>query len=106
MRCSNPACINRYRYKQIAFYARRRYVDGVNTIVLLCDAKSEGEKALIILASLLDLDDGRVRELIPGCSRKCQCRMLALRDRLRAMIAQECGGAFALPASQPGLKSA
>ena len=89
MACQNPGCMKKYDYDSIAYYARKRYVEGVATIVLLCEAKNEDEKTLIVLASLLDVEDQRVRELMPHCSRQCQCLMLQLRNRLRIMIEHE-----------------
>jgi hypothetical protein len=65
-------------------------VEGVSTIVLMCNAKTESEKTLIVLASMLDLDDENIRQLKPYCSAKCQRLMFDLRDRLRLMIEQEC----------------
>lgn len=90
MPCQNPDCIRQYDFDHIAFYARKRYVEGVSTIVLMCNAKTESEKTLIVLASMLDLDDENIRQLKPYCSAKCQRLMFDLRDRLRLMIEQEC----------------
>ena len=90
MPCKDPGCIRKYNFDHIAFYARKRYVEGVSTIVLMCNAKSECEKVLIVLASLLDLDDDNIRQLKPYCSPECQRQMFDLRDRLRLMIDQEC----------------
>ena len=90
MPCQNPDCIRQYDFDHIAFYARKRYVEGVSTIVLMCNAKTEFEKVLIVLASLLDLDDDNIRQLKPYCSAECQCMMFDLRDRLKLMIDQEC----------------
>ena len=89
MPCQYQGCLRQHDFEHIAFYARKRYVEGVSTIVLLCNAKSECEKTLIVLASLLDLDDDRIRELRPYCSDQCQQLMFDLRDRLRSMIQQE-----------------
>ena len=90
MPCQHPGCLRQYDFEHIAFYARKRYVEGISTIVLMCNAKTESEKTLIVLASLLDLEDENIRELKPFCSRKCQRMMFDLRDRLRLMIEQEC----------------
>ena len=90
MPCQHHGCLRQYDFDHIAFYARKRYVEGISTIVLLCNAKTESEKTLIVLASLLDLEDDKIRELKPFCSRKCQRMMFDLRDRLRLMIEQEC----------------
>jgi hypothetical protein len=81
--------MRQYDFDHIAFYARKRYVEGISTIVLLCNAKTESEKTLIVLASLLNLDDDEIRELKPYCSPKCQRLLFDLRDRLRLMLEQE-----------------
>jgi hypothetical protein len=65
-------------------------VEGVSTIVLMCNAKTESEKTLIVLASLLDLADENIRQLKPYCSPECQRMMFDLRDRLKVIIDQEC----------------
>jgi hypothetical protein len=90
MPCQNPGCIRKFDFDHIAFYARKRYVEGVSTIVLMCNAKTENERTLIILASLLDLDDDNIRQLHPYCSPECQRLMFDLRDRLKLMLDQEC----------------
>jgi len=90
MPCQNPGCIRKFDFDHIAFYARKRYVEGVSTIVLMCNAKTETERTLIILASLLDLDDDNIRQLHPYCSPECQQLMFELRDRLKLMLDQEC----------------
>jgi len=90
MPCQHPGCIRKYDFDHIASYARKRYVEGISTIVMMCNAKTECEKTMIALASLLDLDDDKIRELRPYCSRECQHMMFDLRDRLRLMIEQEC----------------
>jgi hypothetical protein len=89
MPCQNPGCIRNYDFDHIAFYARKRYVEGVSTIVLMCNAKTESEKILIVLASLLDMDDENIRQLKPYCSPECQRQMFDLRDRLRLMMKRE-----------------
>jgi hypothetical protein len=86
MPCQNTGCIRQYRFEDIAFYARKRYVEGIATIELMRNAKSDHERSLVALASLLDLDDARIRELMPYCGRKCQARLFELRDQLRVMI--------------------
>lgn len=89
MPCKHHGCMRQYDFDHIAFYARKRYVEGISTIVLLCNAKTESEKTLIVLASLLNLDDDEIRELKPYCSPKCQRLLFDLRDRLRLMLEQE-----------------
>jgi hypothetical protein len=89
MPCKNPGCAKYFDFEQIAYYARKRYVEGISTIALLCNAKSEHEKVLIVLASLPDFDDESIRGLKPYCRDECQCEMLQLRDRLNEMLRSE-----------------
>ena len=89
MPCQHHGCMRKFDFEHIAYYARKRYVEGISTIVLLCNAKTESEKTLIVLASLLDLDDEKILELKPYCSPKCQRLMFDLRDRLKLMLEQE-----------------
>ena len=89
MPCKDPGCAKKYKFNRIAHYARKRYVDGVSTIALMCSAKSEDERILIVLASLPDFDDEGIRELKPYCSEECQCEMFRLRERLRDMVMRE-----------------
>ncbi|MGB5278563.1 MAG: hypothetical protein WBO16_19530 [Gammaproteobacteria bacterium] len=91
MPCQNPGCIRQIDFDHIAYYARKRYVEGISTIVLLGAAKTDTEKAWIVLASLLDLDDDNIRELRPYCNHQCQQQMFDMRDRLKLMIEQESG---------------
>jgi len=89
MPCNSPGCARKYDFDHIAYYARKRYVDGVSTIVLLCNAKTDEEKVLIVLASLPDFDDEGIRELRRYCSPECQREMFHLRERLKDMIKRE-----------------
>lgn len=92
MPCQNLACIRQIEFDHIAYFARKRYIDGISTIVLLCAAKSDSEKTLIGLASLLDLEDEKILELKPYCSHQCQRLLFDLRNRLKLMIQRECSG--------------
>jgi hypothetical protein len=89
MPCNSPGCARKYDFDHIAYYARKRYVDGVSTIALLCNAQTDEEKILIVLASLPDFDDEGIRELRHYCSPECQREMFCLRERLKDMIKRE-----------------
>jgi hypothetical protein len=52
-----------YDFEHIVFYARKRYVEGISTIVLLCNAIYEREKEEIALVSSLDVEDDKIRVL-------------------------------------------
>ena len=65
MACQNPGCIKQTDYNRVAHYARKRYVEGIATIVLLCDARAKDERKRVVLASLLVIDDDKFRDLMP-----------------------------------------
>lgn len=92
MACQSTGCVKRYQYERVAHYARKRYVEGIATVVLLCRARAEDEKQLIVLASMLDVDDEKFQELMPSCNCRCRHRMLEFRERLRIMLEAECRG--------------
>jgi hypothetical protein len=89
MPCNSPGCARKYDFDHIAYYARKRYVDGVSTIALLCNAKTDDEKVHIVLASLPDFDDEGIRELRHYCCPECQREMFRMRERLKDMIKHE-----------------
>ena len=89
MSCQNPGCMGNYDFTHIAFYARKRYVEGVSTIVLLGSARTEREKEEIALVSLLDVEDEAIRDLQLSCECAGQCRAIDCRHRLKMLIAQE-----------------
>ncbi len=89
MACYNPACLGNYDFERIAFFARRRFVEGCNTIALLEQAKSECEKEEIALVSLLDVSDDKIRDLQLSCRYAGQCKVMDCRDKLRNMIKED-----------------
>ena len=86
MSCSNSKCIGNYDFEQIASYAKKRFVDGVNTIELMDSAKSELEKEEIALVGLLDIDDDEILELKLSCKYAGKCKTIDCRDRLKKII--------------------
>ena len=92
MSCQNPKCMGNYNFNHIVFYARKRYVEGVSTIVLLCNAITETEKEEIALVSLLDVDDATIHDLHLSCNCEGRCKTLDCRRRLKSMIAREIAG--------------
>ena len=55
MTCQNPRCLGNYDFDQIAYFAKKRFVEGFNTVALLEQAGSEREKEEIALVCLLDV---------------------------------------------------
>lgn len=89
MSCRNPVCMGNYDFNHIAFFARKRFVEGVSTIALLTNAINEREKEEIALVSLLDVEDGEVRDLQLCCKHAGQCKAINCRHKLKLMITRE-----------------
>lgn len=89
MACRNPKCLGKYDFDHIVFFARKRFVEGCNTVTLLEQAESECEKEEIALVCLLDIEDDRIRDLQLCCSHADQCEVIDCRDKLKKMIEEE-----------------
>ena len=57
MACSTPGCLGNYDFDHIAYYARKRFVEGYDTVTLLEQARTEQEKEEIALVAMLDIED-------------------------------------------------
>ena len=89
MVCQNPNCLGNYDFDHIASFARKRYVEGCNTVTLLEQAESEREKEEIALVCLLDAEDDKIRELQLCCIHSHVCKVIDCRDRLKKIIEEE-----------------
>jgi hypothetical protein len=89
MVCHNPGCMGNYDFDQIAFFARKRFIEGHNTVDLLQQAKSEREKEEIALVCLLDVADDQIQDLRLSCRYEGQCEVTSCREKLRKMIERE-----------------
>ncbi|MGW8310383.1 MAG: hypothetical protein ACWGNB_04905 [Thiogranum sp.] len=89
--CRNPGCLGNYDFARIAFFARKRFVDGCGTVELMATAESEQEKEEIALVSLLDLKDDEIRDLQLCCKFGGRCKVLDCRDKLKKLIENELG---------------
>lgn len=85
----SPGCFGNYDFDHIAHYAKRRFVDGCNTITLLSEAKSETEREEIALVCLLDVEDELVLDIQLGCRYADECKVTNCRDKLRTLIETE-----------------
>lgn len=72
-----------YNFQEVAAFARKRFVEGIDTISLLMQARSEREKEQIILVSLLDVDGDEVADLQLSCRYADQCDVKDCRKQLR-----------------------
>ena len=89
MACNNPRCLGNYDFDKIAFFARKRFIEGCQTITLLDQARSQREKEEIVLVSMLDIEDDQVCDLQLSCRHNDHCRVTTCRSRLKKMIAAE-----------------
>ncbi|MDH3631593.1 MAG: hypothetical protein OER98_10785 [Gammaproteobacteria bacterium] len=89
MTCQNPRCLGNYDFDQIAYFAKKRFVDGFNTIALLEQARSEREKEEIALVCLLDVEDDKIRDLQLCCTHSHACEVIDCRDKLKEIIEEE-----------------
>ena len=89
MVCRNPGCLGNYDFDNIAFFARKRFVDGWDTVSLLAQARSQQEKEEIALVCLLDVEDQQIRDLELNCVHAEHCPVSNCRTLLREMIARE-----------------
>jgi hypothetical protein len=80
-----------YDFDHIATFARKRYIEGCDTVALLEQAGSQCEKEEIALVSLLDVEDDQIRDLQLTCRHAGRCKVMDCRARLRRMIAAELG---------------
>ena len=91
MTCHNSRCLGNYDFDHIAFFARKRFVEGCNTVTLLEKAESEREKEEIALVCLLDIEDDKIRDLQLCCRHTDDCMAIDCRDKLKNMIEEELG---------------
>lgn len=82
----NPGCMGHYDFDSIAQFARKRFVDGIDTIDLMQQAKSEREKEEIALVAMMDLDDKTVQELQLFCRYADRCKITNCRNLLKELI--------------------
>ena len=86
MICPVPSCMGNYNFDHIAYYAKKRFIEGCDTVSLISQAKSDREREEIALVCLLDVDDDVVREIKLSCRHADSCMITSCRARLKAMI--------------------
>ena len=90
MECKNPECLGEYDFDHIAEYARKRFVEGYDTVTLMQQASSEHEREQIALVCLLDVEEHMAGENVRvGCRYQDQCPVTNCRNRLREIIEME-----------------
>lgn len=78
-----------YDFEHIAFYAKKRFIDGCDTVALMAEAKTELAKEEIALVSLLDVKDDEILNISLSCRYASECKILDCREHLRKMIKEK-----------------
>jgi hypothetical protein len=78
-----------YDFDNIASFARKRFVEGYNTIELMEQANCDREREEIALVAMLDLDDATVSELQLFCRYSDRCRLNNCRRLLKQLIEKD-----------------
>lgn len=78
-----------YDFDNIALFARKRFVEGYNTIELMEQATTDREKEEIALVAMLDLDEATVRDLKLFCRYSETCKLTNCRNLLKQLIEKE-----------------
>jgi len=87
--CYNPKCLGKYNFEHMAYYARKRFVEGFDTVALLQMANSQREKEEVALVCMLDVEEGVIRDLQLSCRHADACEVIDCRDRLRELIERD-----------------
>ena len=85
----NRGCLGDYDFDNIAAYARKRFVEGIDTVSLMRQAHTEKQREEIALVCLLSVEDDVVREIQLTCHYASSCEMTNCRDKLRRLINRE-----------------
>jgi len=89
MHHDRPDCLGDYDFERIAFYAKKRFIDGCSTVALIAQAKTERAKEEIALVSMLDIKDEDIHDIQLSCRYAGECRIMDCRERLRKMIKEK-----------------
>ena len=89
MVCHNRGCLGDYDFDHIAAFARKRFIEGVDTVSLMRQAVSDIEREEIALVCLLSVEDDVVKDIQLRCRHAETCRMSNCRDKLRQLITRE-----------------
>lgn len=79
-------CMGSYDFDKIAHFARKRFIEGCNTIDLMTKARTHREREEIALVAMLDLDDETVTDLKLNCEHAGKCKVTSCRSLLKEMI--------------------
>ena len=86
-----PECMGDYDFDKIAYYAKKRFVEGCSTIELMAAAKTQREKEEIALVSLLHVTNDKIQDIGLTCKHASKCKVLDCREKLINKITEEIG---------------
>ena len=86
MKHINSFCIGNYDFEKVAYYARKRFIDGSNMIDLFKQANSHRERQEMSLVSILATNDTRVNKISLSCPYKEQCKATDCLVRIKERI--------------------
>jgi len=89
MVCYNPGCLGNYDFDRIAFFARKRFIEGNDTMTLMRQAQTEREKEEIALVCMLDVEDDQIRDLNLSCKYSDVCKATNCLEKIRNLISEE-----------------
>jgi hypothetical protein len=84
-----PGCLGHYDFDQIADFAKKRFVEGIDTVSLMNQAGSQREKEEIALVCMLDIDIDQIRDIKLSCRYARECKIVDCRERLIKMIGED-----------------
>ena len=86
MTCYVPGSLENYNFANMALFARKRFIEGSNTIDLMKNARTRREKEEIAFVAMLDLDDKTVSDLWLDCKDAGIGKVTYYRSLLKKMI--------------------
>ncbi|MEH6473087.1 MAG: hypothetical protein V7752_17770 [Halopseudomonas sp.] len=82
-------CLGEYDFERIAAVAKKRFVDGIDTITLMEQAKTTREKEEVVLIALLNVDDKQIQQIQLCCPYELTCHVIDCQQRLKKLLQRE-----------------
>lgn len=101
MVCRKRGCLGNYDFDHIARCARKRFIEGIDTVSLMAEARSDTEKEEIALVCLLSVEDDLVQEMQLHCRYTDSCKLTNCLHTLRGLLEQELAIKLVLPSLVP-----
>ena len=86
MSCKTPGCQGSYDFEHVALMAKKRFIEGIDTITLMQQAKTEREKEEIVLIALLNVEDEQIKQIQITCPHQLSCHVVDCQQRLKLLL--------------------